>query len=237
MLQKDTVHYRKKIHEAQRTVAKAVRTSRKGWIEQVSKEVEEAGPSGSTGWVCIKKLQSVHAGRHPVQVESILNESGLLLSQQSVIKDRWFRHFTKVLSAESSFNPDAINHVPEHPPHLDLDAPLTRKEFLEALKSMTIGKSGSESGVLPEMGFHGGPYYLYECILNLMHTVWKRGSVVPDWRDTTVVPISKKGDLHSCDNWHGISLLDVVGKLFARILQRRLQSVAEDILPESQAGF
>ena len=42
----------------------------------------------------------------------------------------------------------------------------------------------------------------------------------------------KKGNLQSCDNWRGISLLDVVGKIFARII-----TIAETILPESQCGF
>ena len=41
----------------------------------------------------------------------------------------------------------------------------------------------------------------------------------------------------SCDNWRGIALLDVVGKLVARIVQSRLQIVAEQELPESQCGF
>ena len=35
----------------------------------------------------------------------------------------------------------------------------------------------------------------------------------------------------------GISLLDVVGKVFAQIIQERLQHIAENILPESQCGF
>jgi len=30
-----------------------------------------------------------------------------------------------------------------------------------------------------------------------------------------VVPVPKKSDLQNCDNWCGISLLDVVGKVFA----------------------
>ena len=47
--------------------------------------------------------------------------------------------------------------------------------------------------------------------------------MVVEWRNATVVPIPKKGNLHVCDNWRGISLLDVVGKLFARVLQDRLQ--------------
>ena len=52
-----------------------------------------------------------------------------------------------------------------------------------------------------------------------------------------VVPIPKKGDLKQCDHWHGISLLDVVGKVLGRIVQGRLQVIAEKILPESESGF
>ena len=49
--------------------------------------------------------------------------------------------------------------------------------------------------------------------------------------------IPRKGDLRDCNNWRGISLLDIVGKLFGRILQDRLQLIAEKVLPESQCGF
>ena len=56
-----------------------------------------------------------------------------------------------------------------------------------------------------------------------MDDVWKRGKVVKDWQNAEIVPIPKKGDLRKYDNWRGISLLDVVGKVFARILQDRLQ--------------
>ena len=58
-----------------------------------------------------------------------------------------------------------------------------------------------------------------------------------DWKDAEIVPIPKKGDLKHCDNWRGISLLDVVGNLFGCILQDRLQLAAEKVLPESHCGF
>ena len=46
-----------------------------------------------------------------------------------------------------------------------------------------------------------------------------------DWKDAEVVPVSKKGDLQSCDNLRSISLLEVVGKLFAQVIQERLQRI------------
>ena len=42
---------------------------------------------------------------------------------------------------------------------------------------------------------------------------------------------------HVIINWRGISLLDVVGKIFARIIKEKLQIIAETIIPESQCGF
>jgi len=51
------------------------------------------------------------------------------------------------------------------------------------------------------------------------------------------VPVPKKGDLSVCDNWMGISLLDVMGKLFMRILNDRLQSVVEESVADSQCGL
>ena len=39
------------------------------------------------------------------------------------------------------------------------------------------------------------------------------------------------------DDWRGISLLDVIGKVFACILQQGLQTAAESELAKSQCGF
>ena len=72
---------------------------------------------------------------------------------------------------------------------------------------------------------------------DLFCTVWREEQVPSVWRDAVLVPIPKKGDLTLCDNWRGISSLDVVGKLFAKIMQSRLQMVVEDLVPDYQCGF
>ena len=71
----------------------------------------------------------------------------------------------------------------------------------------------------------------------MVHDIWRECSIPGEWRDAILVPIPKKGDLSSCENWRGISLLDVVGKAVSRVFQDKLQKLAEDELPESQCGF
>jgi hypothetical protein len=53
-------------------------------------------------------------------------------------------------------------------------------------------------------------------MLDLVHTVWRERRVPKEWADSVLIPIPKKGDLSSCDNWRGISLY-VVEKVSARI--------------------
>ena len=52
-----------------------------------------------------------------------------------------------------------------------------------------------------------------------------------------ILPEMVKAACSDSDNWQGIALLDVVGKLVARVVQGRLQDLAEEVLPESQCGF
>ena len=73
-----------------------------------------------------------------------------------------------------------------------------------------------------------------EKLLELVVDVWRKGHVLNNWRDAVLVPIPKKGDLTVCDNWREICLLEVVGKVVARVIQESLQKLAEDVSPKSQ---
>ena len=116
--------------------------------------------------------------------------------------------------------------------------PPSREELEDAIGAMKNGKMGGHSGILPEMVKAAMCVDEFiDALLALVHRDWVEGKVPQDWHDAVLVPIPKKGDLTRCDNWRGIKLLDVVGKVVARVLQGRLQKLAEDELPESQCGF
>ena len=57
-------------------------------------------------------------------------------------------------------------------------------------------------------------------------------------RDATIITLyKKKGDRIDCNNYRGISLLSIVGKVYARVVLNRLQVLAERVYPEAQCGF
>ena len=113
-----------------------------------------------------------------------------------------------------------------------LDVSPTSAELAAALERLKCGKAGGNTGVLLELIFYGGPV-LHHRLLVLLEVIRTARFVVRDWKDAGIVPIPKKGDLRDCNNCRGISLLDVVCKLFGCISQDRLQLIAEKILSES----
>nr|VZH92148.1 unnamed protein product [Spirometra erinaceieuropaei] len=73
----------------------------------------------------------------------------------------------------------------------------------------------------------------------LFQEMWSQGEVPQDFTDATIVHLCKrKGNRQVCDNHRGISLLNIAGKIFARILLNRLnEHLEQGLLPESQRGF
>ena len=99
------------------------------------------------------------------------------------------------------------------------------------LCKMKGNKASGKNGVLPKMIKYCGTELL-DYLVELFRKVWQEGCVPQEWRDALIVPIPKKGDLFYV-TIGGISLLDIGGKLFAKIIQQRLQLVAERVLPDS----
>ena len=71
----------------------------------------------------------------------------------------------------------------------------------------------------------------------LCNQVWESDVVLDDWKDSAVVFIPKKGNLTDCDNWRGVTLLSIPGKVYCQLLLNRMRDVVDGELCEEQAGF
>ena len=71
----------------------------------------------------------------------------------------------------------------------------------------------------------------------MMASAWEERKVPKERVNADLISIPKKGNLTSCDNWRDVALLEVMGKVVARVIQGRLQRLAEKELPESKCDF
>nr|VZI27886.1 unnamed protein product [Spirometra erinaceieuropaei] len=146
-------------------------------------------------------------------------DGNILLTEKTQILQRWAEHFRGVLNRSSVISDAAIDRLP-------------------VVQQLSGEKAPGSDAILAEVYKHGSPQ-LMDHLTALFQEMWRQGEVPQDFKDATIVHLYKrKGNPQVCDNHRGISLLNIAGKIFARILLNRLNNHLEQgLLPESQCGF
>ncbi|KAG0711023.1 Iron-sulfur protein NUBPL [Chionoecetes opilio] len=121
-------------------------------------------------------------------------------------------------------------------PPIDETAP-SLDEVREAVAKLRGGKAAGVCNISAELLKAGG-----EAMIRGLHAVltavWQSGTIPPDWKRGLVVPIWKgKGDRQDCNNYRGITLLSVPGKVLAHLLLTRIRSHLVKHQRPQQSGF
>uniref|UniRef100_A0A8C6KT40 Reverse transcriptase domain-containing protein n=1 Tax=Nothobranchius furzeri TaxID=105023 RepID=A0A8C6KT40_NOTFU len=117
-----------------------------------------------------------------------------------------------------------------------MDCPISGAEVAEVVKQLHSGGApGADEvrpGYLKAMDVVGLSW-----LTRLYNIAWSSGAVPREWQTGVVVPIFKKGDLRVCSNYRGITLLSLPGKVYSKVLERRVRSIVESQIEEEQCGF
>jgi hypothetical protein len=117
------------------------------------------------------------------------------------------------------------------------DELISREEVVARVRKLKNGKSAGIDGITGEMIKNGGEIVI-DWIWKLCNKAFVEGIVPKDWSRAVIVPLYKgKGDKGNCRNYRGISLLSVVGKIYAGILVERVRRVTEELIGEEQGAF
>ena len=129
-----------------------------------------------------------------------------------------------------------------------LDKEIEKDEITKCLRNLKHSKTGGSDGIVGELLKYGGSgmvdllEQLFSVIFSYMaggdcHQAMEGGEGLIV--EGLIVNIFKKGDREDPANYRGITLLSVVGKVFCKILIKRLVQCLdkEGALHEGQAGF
>lgn len=168
----------------------------------------------------------------------VRNLNGELLKEKNQVLDRWAEHFKILLNHINPTEPTILDQLPNLPPLDQLETPPTPEEVEKAIKSLKNRKAKGSDGLPGELFKYGGNQL--KSHLHKFFTICWNAETIPDsWKHANIITIyKKKGDKADCGNSRGISLLDIAGKIFAKILlMRLLKHVINTVVPESQCGF
>ena len=175
----------------------------------------------------------------PITTKSVplKTKSGENITDKKKQMERWVEHYFQLYSTENVVADAVLDAICQLPVMQELDEKPTEEELRKAIDCLSTGKAPGEDGIPGEV-IKAGKEELIEDLNELLCLCWKEGSVPQDMRDAKIVTLYKnKGDRSDCNSYRGISLLSIVGKVFARVILARLKVLAARVYPESQCGF
>ena len=211
-----------------------VRLLKNQWFHERATEAERYAQSKNHRefYASVNKIYGPRSKTtHPVR-----SKDGALLTSSPDIKDRWVEHFSELLNEPTNVDASLIDNIEQLQIDDSLDLAITEEELDTALKSTKLGKSPGLDGVLPEVLVHGGNT-LKAFLFAIISMFWVTENIPSEVRDPNITILFKKGDRSQCGNYRGISLLSVVGKVFADILLQKLKRIADKVYPQSQSGY
>ena len=109
----------------------------------------------------------------------------------------------------------------------ELNDNISENEIYSAIKQLKTNKPGGPDKLINECFIHG-KQVLVPVLCNLFNKIFESGHFPEEWSEGYIIPLHKKGNRDEVENYRGITLLSVLGKLFSRVLNNRLHEWAEN---------
>ena len=165
-------------------------------------------------------MDNIRKGYHPRQ-EACRDKDGKVLFNKDEIMNIWVDYFKDALNKEyPSCNDqgklDLALNIEESDKGENSEMS-TYGEVEGSIAKLKNGRAPGEDNILPEMIKYGGKQ-LVKKLHKLICVIWREEKMPEDWETGIICPIFKKGDKLDCNNYRGITLLNIVYKVFSNVV-------------------
>ncbi|MDG2555341.1 reverse transcriptase domain-containing protein [Vibrio parahaemolyticus] len=213
---------------AKRSAAAAVVEAKTRAWEEFGEAMEEDYRSAPKRfWQTVRRLGG---GRRQL-AHTVYSGGGELLTSTGDIVGRWKEYFEELLNPTNTYSSEETETGVS-----GAGRPISGAEVAEVVKQLRSGGAPGVDEICP--GYLKALDVVgLSWLTRLCNIAWTSGAVPLEWQTGVVVPIFKKGDQRVCSNYRGITLLSLPGKVYSRVLEKRVRSIVEPRIEEEQCGF
>ncbi|KAK3780057.1 hypothetical protein RRG08_061825 [Elysia crispata] len=218
--------------DAAKEVKRSIKNDKEAFTNELAERAEKAAQGGHMR--TLYETTKVLAGKRKNTEMPVKDAEGNTIFSQELQMTRWVEHFESLLNRPPPIEPPEIL-----PARNDLDIncdPPTLEEIENAVSLLNSKKAAGPDYIPPE-ALKADSKVSSTILHGLFEKIWTEEKYPNDWKEGHLVKIPKKGDLSNCNNYRGITLLSIPGKVFTRILLERIKETVDDQLRDNQAGF
>nr|VZI39372.1 unnamed protein product [Spirometra erinaceieuropaei] len=199
--------------------------------------MEQASNAGDTRK--LYRLIRQVSGKPSTPSDSVRDVNGGFIADNSAKVERWREHFEHHLNFDTQPTSLLLSSSAEFLPSLTYAVPCDPSsdgEVADAIRKLRNNKAPGEDGIPAEI-FKSCVDTLAPWLHEVIERAWRDEVIPDDWGLGILVSILKKGDKTRCENYRGISLIDVAARIFAIVLLRRFQAVRDSRTRPNPADF
>ncbi|KAF7242792.1 Cadherin-8 [Varanus komodoensis] len=177
-------------NNAHRTVQSKLRKMQDSWLSAKADEIQKFADRNDAKRFC-EALRSLY-GPQPSGSSPLLDSDGAtLITEKTLILQRWAEHFQSVLNRPSSINNEAIDRMPQVDINHSLDASQSKPETLQAISQLSSGKAPGSDAIPAEVYKEGGAV-LVNKLTQLFQSFWNQGSIPQELKDASIMHLYKR---------------------------------------------
>ena len=213
-------YIRGKIIAETKAYKKLVKSKHREYLEQMFSQLDSIQHSDPHGYMQLVKTLRQGSFSKTVPADS-----------DHVHPDTWYKHFQSLLGPKIPVSPEDLEmgkYIEENVDNFstELDRHFSKSDFLESVATLQNNKSSSFDRITNEM-IKLGRHHIHKPILSLFNKILDSSLYPSSWKLDILTPLHKSGDKSDTNNFRGIAVSSCFGKLFNKMLQKRLEKLSQ----------
>jgi hypothetical protein len=152
-----------------------------------------------------------------------------------------FKEYFETVSNTShkQYDAESFTHQRDYTLRIDmLDTPITTEEIIKTISNLKRNKSSDLDGNIAEF-FIDTKEFISPYLCTIFNNIYDSGIYPEAWSRGFIVPIFKKGNADNPGNYRGITIVNIMSKIFSLLLRTRINKWCEsnNVFNEAQYGF
>ena len=230
----DTEEGRRRYRELNNRLRRETKKAREAWWKGQCDEMEKFQKEGDMG-ALYAKVKALSGCKRGQALPKIKSKDGKMITERGEVQNRWKEYVEELY--DSVNRPERLNIEEETAVGEDNLGPgILDAEIDRALRDMkarkAVGVDNIPCELLKSLGKLGKKRFF-----ELVRRIYEEGTWPEDFVKTILIPIPKKKKAVECGDYRTISLISHAAKVVLRIINRRLETRANEYLGDDQFGF
>lgn len=225
--------YRQLNNETRREAVKA----KELWWSKKCDELEELDAKGRTDLVYDKVAKLTWKKEMVSRNVSVADNAGNIITEPEEVREIFRKYAESLYDKDGKPKIEDLCVEEEEEIEEDEKGPsILRSEILSAISELKEGKAVGVDEIPAEMVKNLGEKALQE-IVDICQSMYEEGKWPDDFTRTVMIPLPKKSNAVKCGDFRTISLICHASKIMLRVLTKRIETKAKQLLGRSQFGF